>query len=114
MNMEQALMDEIFDDPTDDTSWLVLADWLENKNQAGGAAMLRLHRQLRSLITDKERKPLEERFQKMLRSGVRPAMPTRTNSIGMELALVPPGFFWLGSLETERGRYPDESPRRLI
>jgi formylglycine-generating enzyme required for sulfatase activity len=50
----------------------------------------------------------------MLRAGVLPCVPILTNSIGMQLALIPPGHFWLGSPMTESGRYADESPRRLI
>jgi uncharacterized protein (TIGR02996 family) len=114
MDIEHAVLQAIHENPTDETSWLVLADWLEENGQADRAEMVRLHRQLRTLKTDRERKPLEERFQKMLRAGVKPCVPTLTNSIGMELALIPPGHFWLGSPPTETGRYADESPRRLI
>jgi uncharacterized protein (TIGR02996 family) len=114
MDIEQAVLQAIHDNPSDETSWLVLADWLEENGQTDRADMLRLHRQLRDLHTDDERKPLEDRFQKMLRAGVRPCVPVLKNSIGMELALIPPGSFWLGSPKNETGRYPDESPRRLI
>jgi uncharacterized protein (TIGR02996 family) len=114
MDIEHAVLQAIHDNPRDETSWLVLADWLEENGQADRAEMLRLHRQLRTLQTDKERKPLEERFQRLLRDGVQPCVPILTNSIGMKLALIPPGQFWLGSPPTEPGRYADESPRRLI
>ena len=33
-----------------------------------------------------------------------------TNSLGMKLALVPAGKFWMGSPPTERLRNPDEGP----
>jgi uncharacterized protein (TIGR02996 family) len=114
MDIEHAVVQAIHDNPSDETSWLVLADWLEENGQADRAEMLRLQRQLRSLQSDSERKPLEDRFQKMLRAGVVPYVPTVTNSIDMKLALIPPGHFWLGSPEAEKGRYGDESPRRLI
>jgi uncharacterized protein (TIGR02996 family) len=114
MDVEQAVLQALHDNPTDETSWLVLADWLEENGQAERAEMLRLHRQLRGLLLDDERRPLEERFHRMLRAGVRPCVPILTNSIGMELALLPPGSFWLGSPDNETGRYPDESQRRLI
>jgi uncharacterized protein (TIGR02996 family) len=114
MDVEQAVLQAIHDNPTDETSWLVLADWLEEKGEDDRAEMVRLHQALRKLITDDERRPLEKHFQAMLRDGVRPCVPTLTNSIGMKLALIPPGSFWLGSPEDEEGRYPDESPRRLI
>ncbi len=114
MDIEHAVVQAIHDNPSDETSWLVLADWLEENGQADRAEMLRLNRQLRPLQTDSERKPLEDRFQKLLRAGVVPYAPTVTNSIGMKLALIPPGHFWLGSPETEKGRYGDESPRQRI
>jgi formylglycine-generating enzyme required for sulfatase activity len=49
----------------------------------------------------------------MLRAGVVPCVPTRANSLGMELALIPPGVTALGSHETEEGRYGDE-PRQQV
>ena len=114
MDIEDAVLQEIHDDPTDETSWLVLADWLEESGDVDRAEMVRLHRALRNLQTDEERLPLEQRFQQLLRDSVRPSVPILTNSIGMQLALIPPGSFWLGSPDTEEGRYADESPRRLI
>jgi uncharacterized protein (TIGR02996 family) len=114
MDVEQAVLQALHDNPTDETSWLVLADWLEENDQAAVAEMARLHRRLRGLLLDDERRPLEERFQEMLLAGVRPCVPVLTNSVGMELALIPPGSFWLGSPDHEPGRYTDESPRRLI
>jgi uncharacterized protein (TIGR02996 family) len=114
MDIEQAVLQAIHDNPTDETSWLVLADWLEEQGQTDRAEMVRLHRSLRGLLLDNERRPLEKRFHRMLLAGVRPCVPVLRNSIGMELALIPPGSFWLGSPDNEDGRYQDESPRRLI
>jgi formylglycine-generating enzyme required for sulfatase activity len=36
------------------------------------------------------------------------------NSIGMRLALVPAGTFWMGSPDDEQGRYRDESPLHRV
>src|SRR5262249_14994499 len=47
-------------------------------------------------------------------AGVRPCVPELVNSLGMRLALIPPGAFRRGSPTRERGRYDDESLRRLI
>ena len=114
MDIEKAVLQAIHDNPTDETSWLVLADWLEENDAPDRAEMVRLHQALRRLTADADRLPLEQRFQKMLRNGVKPCIPILTNSISMQLALIPPGSFWLGSPESEPGRYADESPRRLI
>jgi uncharacterized protein (TIGR02996 family) len=114
MNVEEAVLQAIHDNPTDETSWRVLADWLEENGCAGRAEMVRLQLALRDLHTDEARAPLEKRFQKLLRAGVKPCVPTLTNSVGMRLALIPPGAFWIGSPEDEEGRYADESPRRLL
>jgi|GEM_PF-6946656 len=37
-----------------------------------------------------------------------------TNSIGMELRLIPPGEFMMGSPETEQGRRDSEGPRHRV
>ena len=37
-----------------------------------------------------------------------------TNSIGLKLALIPAGSFWMGSPESEAGRSSDESPRHEV
>ncbi|MDL2275305.1 formylglycine-generating enzyme family protein [Desulfosarcina sp. OttesenSCG-928-G10] len=36
-----------------------------------------------------------------------------TNSIGMEFMLIPAGLFMMGSPETEKGRYSDETPHKV-
>lgn len=114
MDLEPAILDALHDDPDDATSWLVLADWLEEQGQPERAEFMRLHRRLRGLTEEAERVPLEERLCAMLTAGVRPCVPRRVNSFGMELVLLPPGVFWLGSPEGEDGRYSDEGPRLLV
>jgi uncharacterized protein (TIGR02996 family) len=113
VNVEQALFRAIEASPTDDVPWLALADWLEETGQPERAALLRLHRQLRGLPEGAERSRLEARVQRMLLAGVRPCVPTVTNSIGLVLVLVPPGSFWIGSPDGERvgPPYGDERPR---
>jgi formylglycine-generating enzyme required for sulfatase activity len=39
-----------------------------------------------------------------------PSCETTVNSIGMRLVYIPPGSFWMGSPESERGRFFSESP----
>ncbi|MFO0878888.1 MAG: SUMF1/EgtB/PvdO family nonheme iron enzyme [Gemmataceae bacterium] len=114
MRLEHALLAAIHERPHDETNWLVLADWLEDQGEADRARLLRHQRRLRELGACDERATLEAQVQELLLAGVLPTVPTFTNSVGMELALVPAGKFWLGSPEDEDGRYSDESPRRLI
>jgi uncharacterized protein (TIGR02996 family) len=114
MDNEQALLEALHADPCDDTAWLALGDCLEENGQPERAELLRLHRALRRLGEGLEREQLEARVQRLIVAGVRPCVPRLTNSAGMELALIPPGWFWIGSPECEEGRYADESPRRLI
>ena len=40
--------------------------------------------------------------------------PTLINSIGMDLALIRPGWFWMGSPGNEANRYADEDPRHRV
>src|SRR5437762_10130896 len=107
MDMEQALLQAIRDDPGDDTPWLVLADWLEEHGDAR-AELVRLRLALRDASPGPERRGREERVRALLASGVRPCVPALTNSLGMQLALIPAGTFRMGSPEGEPSRYADE------
>ena len=113
MNDEAALLEALHDDPNDETTWLVLSDLLEEQGRVGQAELTRMLRAMRAM-TEEEREAVEAEVQTRLLAGVRPVVPVRVNSVGMELALIPPGSFWLGSPAIEEGRYDDEGPRRLI
>ncbi len=113
MNDEAALLAALHDDPNDETTWLVLSDLLEEQGRDDQAELTRKLRALRSMSED-DREPAEAQVQAQLIAGVRPVVPVRVNSVGMKLALIPPGSFWLGSPPNEEGRYDDEGPRRLI
>jgi uncharacterized protein (TIGR02996 family) len=113
MNDELALLAALHENPDDETTWLVLSDLLEERGQERRAEWIRLFRALRAM-GDGERQAAEAEVQARLLAGVRPVAPVRVNSIGMELALIPPGSFWLGSPQNEDGRYDDEGPRRLV
>ncbi|MFO0926164.1 MAG: TIGR02996 domain-containing protein [Gemmataceae bacterium] len=54
MDVEQAVLQAIQTDPADETNWLVLADWLEEKGEPE-RAYVRLHRRLRGLPEGAER-----------------------------------------------------------
>jgi uncharacterized protein (TIGR02996 family) len=106
--VEAVFLDTLHAKPNDELTWLALADWLDEEGQAGRAELVRLVRRLRTLpvmeVTP-ERAALEARVADLLNAGVRPVVPEAVNSIGMRLALIPPGRFRMGSPagENERG-----------
>src|SRR4051812_16972054 len=65
-------------------------------------------------MSDNLREALEGRVRGLLATGVRPCGPVVVNSLGMPLALVRPGFFWMGSPAAEAGRYADEDPLHKV
>jgi uncharacterized protein (TIGR02996 family) len=108
MDTRTALLEALHAQPTDEVGWLALTDWLEENGESGRAELLRLHRRLPRLRPGKPRYAIEERVQEMLAAGVLPCVPALTNSIGMELALIPPGTFRMGSPPREPRRMADE------
>jgi uncharacterized protein (TIGR02996 family) len=108
MDMEQALLGAILDNPADEVAWSALADWLEERGDPRGE-LLRLTRGLLQ-PGGGERPPREERVRTRLEEGVRPCWPALTNSIGMRLVHVPAGTFCMGSPPREQDRHDDEGP----
>ena len=110
--MEQAFLQAIMERPAADDSWLVLADWLEENGNGPRAELVRLQIELRHEGRVRARTAREKRVQQLLADGVRPVVPTFTNSVGVQMALIPPGVFFMGSAR-RRGRGPDddETPR---
>jgi uncharacterized protein (TIGR02996 family) len=47
--MEAAFLQALHADPTDETTWLALADWLDDDGQGERAELVRLVRRLRAL-----------------------------------------------------------------
>jgi uncharacterized protein (TIGR02996 family) len=90
--VEPTLLAALHAEPNDETTWLALADWLEEDAQADRAELVRLVRRLRVLpvmeVTP-ERAEMEARVAELLNAGVRPVVPEVVNSIGMRLALIP-------------------------
>src|SRR5262245_58422092 len=108
---EDTFLQALLADPCDEVTWLALADWLEEDGQTQRAELIRLVRQLRDLPVmrrTKRRAALEDRVAALLRAGVRPAVPEITNSLGMRLALIPPGRCRMGSPEDEDDHGSDE------
>ncbi len=107
------LLHAIHDDPADEASWLVLADWLEENDDPKRAELLRAHRGLRSDQPAAKRRRGERHVMELLAAGVKPCVPVRTNSPGMELALIPAGSFRMGSPPREPRRMADEHLRTV-
>jgi uncharacterized protein (TIGR02996 family) len=115
--VEEAFLQALHAEPGDETTWLALADWLEEDGQAARAELIRLQRRLRALPVMKrgrERARLETRQARLLAAGVRPAVPEVVNSLGMRLALIPPGRFRMGSPANESSRAGDEGPQHEV
>src|SRR5262245_49693305 len=112
MDTEQTLLLALHADPSDAACWLALADWLEEDGQPRRAELLRLRLGLQDAAP--QRFEREQRLRQLLAEGVRPVVPKLTNSVGMELALIPAGTFWMGSPQGEPGRHSDEDPRHQV
>jgi uncharacterized protein (TIGR02996 family) len=111
--MEATFLAALLAEPSDETTWLALADWLEEDGQGERAELVRLVRRLRTLPVmkrTKERARLEDRLAELLEAGVRPVVPEVVNSIGMRLALIPPGRFRMGSPADEVEHGANEGP----
>jgi uncharacterized protein (TIGR02996 family) len=110
---ERALLAALHADPTDRACWLALADCLEELGQLDRAEVLRLRLGLHDLET-RGRLERERRMRLLLDKGVCPVVPLLTCSVGLSLALIPAGVFWMGSLVAEPGRDTDENPRHRV
>jgi uncharacterized protein (TIGR02996 family) len=113
MDMEPAFLQAIQDNPEDESTWSILADWLEEQGDSPRAELVRLQLLLRSGDSP-ERPTREDRLRALLASGVQPCVPALTNSVGMKLALIPPGRFLMGSDAGEKDRQDGESPRHEV
>jgi uncharacterized protein (TIGR02996 family) len=113
---EETFLAALHGDPGDETTWLALADCLEENGQPDRAELVRLVRRMRTLPLKptKERKAAEARIAGLLSAGVRPVVAKLVNSIGMELALIPPGRFQMGSPpRTEKSRQRNETAHEV-
>jgi uncharacterized protein (TIGR02996 family) len=110
---EAAFLSALHEVPDDEVTWLALADWLEENHQPQRAELVRLVRQLRALPVrpDTEVRPLETRVIELILAGVQPPVPEVVNSLGMRLALLPPGHVRMGSPADETWRGDDEAIR---
>jgi uncharacterized protein (TIGR02996 family) len=93
--------------PADELTWQALADWLDENGQAARADLLRLTRQMLATPVS-ERGDGPARYEELLAGGVKPVVVERTNSIGMRFALIPAGYFLMGSPQGEKDRRENE------
>jgi uncharacterized protein (TIGR02996 family) len=114
--VEAVFLAALHAEPNDEATWLALADWLDEDGQTDRAELVRLVRRLRPLpvmeVTP-ERAEMEARVAHLLNAGVRPVVPEVVNSIGMRLALIPPGRFRMGSPSGEKERGGDEEAHEV-
>jgi uncharacterized protein (TIGR02996 family) len=114
--VEAAFLATLHAEPNDEATWLALADWLDEDGQADRAELVRLVRRLRTLpvmeVTP-ERAALEDRVADLLNAGVRPVVVEVVNSVGMRLALIPPGRFRMGSPPEEEDREDNEGAHEV-
>jgi uncharacterized protein (TIGR02996 family) len=113
MLLEEAFLQAIEEDPGDESSWLALADWLEEQGDVR-AEMVRLQRGLRKAGDGPQRRAGEQRVLELLAAGVRPVSPVVVNSVGISLALVVAGTFFMGSPGDEDGHSNNEGPRHEV
>ncbi len=109
-----ALLAEVSGGPADVGRWLAIGDLLERRGEPGRAELVRLACRLRTRREDGGRPTLEARVRELLAGGVLPCIPELANSVGMRMALVPAGSFYMGSAEGEEGRDGREGPRHQV
>lgn len=112
MQTEAAFLHEILSAPLDPTPRLVYADWLEESGDPR-AELIRIQDALRKLEAP-DRDSLEARMQSLLHQGVLLAPPVVRNSVGMNLALIPPGEYLKGSPDSEPLAEANEKPQRQV
>jgi uncharacterized protein (TIGR02996 family) len=110
---EAAFLQRILDDLAGAAqTWLVLADWLEEHGDLRHELIRFQHDpRYRTDLSPAER---DEQVCALLRGGVKPPLPTVTNSIGMRFVLVSSDTFLMGSPETEEERTDDEGPQHAV
>ena len=89
-------------EPANPVPRLVYADWLDEQGDLRGE-LLRIQEELRHLNVPR-RAEKERRMHELLNEGVEPLVITHVTSVGMEMVLIFPGEFLMGS--PRRGRRP--------
>ncbi len=122
MTTLDAFLDSIVSEPSAARStWLILADWLDDHDAPYPAELIRLHQQMLATCCEPDRHPQragwQSRMVELLGQGVRPIVPQHTvtfaEGVEMPFAWIPPGKFLMGSPEDEEGR-EDEEPHHRV
>jgi uncharacterized protein (TIGR02996 family) len=119
MHREADLLAGIAADPSDQLAWLALADCLEENGEDDRAELVRLREWCRFADREDPLRPSREaRLQALLASGVTPAGPRLVLHLGgetfLEMTLIPPGSFWMGTDGEEGGEGLTEKPRHHV
>lgn len=109
MSEEQALLRAVVERPAEaGATWLVLADWLEERGRSPEAELIRLQHQ-QTWRPDLDARARQARIVELLVAGVRPCVPRWTNPLGISFVWCPPGSFLMGSPKDEYLRDSDEA-----
>jgi uncharacterized protein (TIGR02996 family) len=104
---EAALLQALAAAPQDELAWQALADVREEQGDPSGQ-LLRLHLRVCQHWQDPRRDAWRQEMAQLLCAGVKFDLPRLSNRLGMELALIPPGIFLMGSPKDEPDRGDDE------
>src|SRR5207248_1306071 len=110
MTTLDAFLASIMREPDPSSTWLVLADWLEDQGDPRAELVRLLHQP--DYCRDLPAADRDERVRQLLASGVEPVVPTLVNSIGMKLVLIPKGTFTMGSPDGDGEE--DEHPQHDV
>src|SRR5947209_4310976 len=113
MSEEAGFLQAMLAEPNNVQLRLAVADWLEKCGDARGE-VLRLSHELTRAIKVRKREEKESRLQALLAGRREPFVPVQTNSIGMKLALIPPGTSLVGSPRSEAKRAGNERERQPV
>jgi uncharacterized protein (TIGR02996 family) len=110
MHATSTLIIALHHQPNDSLCWLALADALEEEGRDDSAAMLRARL---ARLTDPNDVDAENRLLVAIRCGVQVPVPQLINSIGMEMALIPPGIFRWGRPQVNRTTFRRDPRHRV-
>jgi uncharacterized protein (TIGR02996 family) len=108
---EASLLQSLAATPEDELAWQALADVREEQGDPRGP-LLRLHLRVHQDWQDPRRDVWRQELSRLLCAGVKFDLPRLRNRLGMELALIPPGAFLMGSPPTRRGTHTTSSSTR--
>jgi uncharacterized protein (TIGR02996 family) len=109
---EATLLQALAAAPDDELAWQALADVREEQGDPRGQ-LLRLHLRVHRHWQDPRRDAWRQEMAQLLCAGVQFDLPRLSNRLGMELALIPPEAFLMGSPPDEAERQDDEQQHEV-